>query len=192
MKELIEKAISSQESILWKGVRTRSIMNFYFFLGISITILLSAFFFFNEQITHSAFNSGTTPGHSVSIIVFIIGLIISSIIYNSKKDYFYVITDKKTLIKKGGLNSEIIYVEHEAVKNLKLKKNFVCHLFNVGNIFIDSGKRVVEKEHYSSIRGVNEAPLQPKIIYDKIKYVKNPSKVFNLLKRAVELSKKNE
>ncbi|MGV8162248.1 MAG: PH domain-containing protein [Candidatus Nanoarchaeia archaeon] len=190
MKELIEKAISSQEIILWKGVRTRSIMNFYFSLGIGLTFLLSAFFFLNEQISHSAFHSGTTPGHSVSIIVFILGIIVSTIIYNSKKDYFYVITDKKTLIKKGGLNSEIIYVEHNAVKNLKLKKNIICHLFDVGNIFIDSGKKIIAHEHYSSIQGVNKSPKKPEIIYDKIKYVRNPSAVFNLLKKAVELSKK--
>ena len=188
MKEPIEKAISSDEKILWKGSRNKPIMIFYLILSFSFIFLISLFFFMNETISHSAFSSGSTPGHSVSILVLIVGLIITTAIYHSKEEYVYIITDKKILIRKGGLNADIIYIEHDSIKSLKLKQNLSGHLFNVGNIFIDSGKRIVKQEKYSAIK--NASPEAPKIIYDKIKYVKNPIRIFNLLKRTIDLNKK--
>jgi len=192
MDEPLENTVSSEEKILWKGRRNHKVLMFYFFTSLFCTFLVAILFFLNENISHSAFNGRTTSGHSMSILTVIVGVIISIVIYNSKKKCIYIITNKKTIIKKEGLNSEVTYIEHVDVVSINLTKKGLNTFFNVGTINIDSGKVEKKEIRKRAISGMNVASLKPKIIYDEIKHIENPSKVYNLLKRIVELNKQSE
>ncbi|MGV8169688.1 MAG: PH domain-containing protein [Candidatus Nanoarchaeia archaeon] len=186
MDELIEQAVSIEEKILWKGRRSRKVLNFYLFLGILVTILISLFFFSQGQVFHGHVTERSTEGEAVGLLALIVGLIISFLIYNGRKNTAYVITDKKTVIRHGGINADIIYVGHSDVKNMKINRGVFSRIFNVGTIQIDSGKKTKEELKWQSIRGPNTAPPQSKIIYDYIKKVENPQKVFNLIDSLVK------
>ena len=123
MDEPLENTVSSEEKILWKGRRNHKVLMLYVFTSLICTLLVATLFFLNENISHSAFNGRTTSGHSMSILTMIVGIIISIIIYNSKKKCIYIITDKKTIIKYEGLNSEVIYIEHTDVVSITVSKN---------------------------------------------------------------------
>lgn len=188
-KDLIADIISPGEKVLWKGRRNDRILDFYLFAGLAITILIAIFFYSQGAVYHELGKGGITSGKSIAAFVILIGFFASFSLYYNKHASRYVITDKKAIIQFGLFSRTIQYAYHDKTRHINIKQGLIGSLFNVGTVYIDSGRAIASEMHFREIRGMNMNPSKPKIIYYALKNVENPQKVYSLLLAMIEKSR---
>jgi membrane protein YdbS with pleckstrin-like domain len=189
MEETIEDLISPDEKILWKGKRNDKMLNFYLISGLIITIALSLFFFSQGSVEHFLGREQSTSGSSIASVIILIGFVVSFSIYYNKQASAYVITERKIIVQHGWVPKSPSYAYHDQIRHMDISYGLMGHFFNVGTIYIDSGKIVTSEMKRKEIRGLNMNPSKPTIIYDAMKDIENPKKVYNLIERMIEKSK---
>lgn len=189
MRTSIEDIISPDEKILWKGRRNEKILNFYLFSGLAITLIIAFFFFTYGSVEHHLGSENITDGKAISALAIFIGFFTSFAFYYNKAASKYIITDKKVIVQHGLSSRTINYAYFERITHTFAESGIIGSFFNVGKVYIDSGKVTKEKMRRTEIRGLNMNPENPQIIYYIIKDVENPKKVHNLIERMIEKSK---
>jgi hypothetical protein len=188
MEETIQDVIALDEKVLWKGRRNNTILNTYLVAGLIISILLAIFFFSQGTVEHDL-GKGITSGKSIATLAIFIGFIVSFSIYYSKQASVYIITDRKVIVQHGLISKRLGYAYHENIRHVDISHGFLGTFLDVGSIYVDSGKTMTSQMRRKEIRGLNMNPMKPIIIYDIIKDVEHPHKVYNLIERLVEKTK---
>lgn len=189
MDDIIKSLISSEEKILWKGKRNDKILNFYLILGLIITILIALFYFSQGTVEHFLGSRNATSGTSIASFAILVGFVVSFSVYYSKQASEYVITDKKVIVKHGLISKRVDYTYHDKIRHIDISHGLMGIFFDVGTIYVDSGKIITSQMRRKEIRGLNMNPSKPKVIYYEIKDVENPKRIYNLIERMIEKTK---
>lgn len=187
--EKYTEVISEEEKVLWKGRRNDSILNFYLIAGLVITVIIAVFFFSQGSVEHQLGRNNLTSGQSIAGLTVLIGFVVSFTLYYNKLASRYVITDKKVIVQYGLVTETVQYAYHENIRHMHIKQGIIGALFNVGTVYVDSGKMVSKEMHFREVRGMLMDPKKPKIVYYALKNVQNPQKIYNLIERMIQKSK---
>lgn len=188
MDDTIKSLISSEEKVLWKGKRNDKILNFYLILGLIITILIALFYFSQGTVEHFLGSKNATSGSSIASFAILVGFVVSFSVYYSKQASEYVITDRKVIVKHGLISKRVDYAYHDKIRHTDISHGLMGMFFDVGTVYVDSGKIITSQMRRKEIRGLNMNPSKPQVIYYAIKDVENPKRVHNLIQRMVERS----
>ncbi|MFA6072923.1 MAG: PH domain-containing protein [Candidatus Woesearchaeota archaeon] len=178
-----ESLVSSEEKTLWRGKRNKKINSFYLTFSLILTFIIAILSLVIQPTTYNVSLSTSTSGITTFLFILIIGSVISILIYSNIQSEKYIITNKKTIIQTGIFTKKLSYAYHSNIQHLDLSQGQLSSLFNVGTIYIDSGKKITSTTRRNSLRGLNMSPMKPKTIYDILNDVENPQKIYTLIKQ---------
>lgn len=166
--------LEPQEKIIWQDIVDRKVMSFSLVLSLIITIGISVYFFSQKTINYTSNNvpknvTGSIPGS----IIFIVGLIISLLVFFSNYVKVYSITNKRVLIKSGIIGTDFNSIYFTQIRSANVNVGLMDKMFSVGTIGIDTGKT----EMVTSGSGNNQRS-SVQTAYDKLLHIKRPYDVY--------------
>jgi len=172
MNQEITNILEQSEKIIWQEWINKNVLLFFLISSLIAITAISTIIFSNKTIIFNASNI-TLTSYQISIIIFLLGSIISIIKFFSKYVQLYTITNKRLILKSGLIWTDFNSIYFTEIKSINVNVWLIDKIFWTWTINIDTGKTE------TIVSGTNEhRSTKIQTVYDKFLYINNPYEIY--------------
>lgn len=152
-----------EESVEFKSINSKTANAFFIFLSIGLMSILPIGYQYWITAAEKKISPYSSQGFLISLSVLsipmIIGLLMMLFLFLKIKYTEAVITNKRTIIRKGVFSRTIIEIPHTRLESIQVTQSFLGRIFNYGDVYL-AGSNLALRNKISSIKNPENFRLE--------------------------------